>query len=126
MEKSRSGIIWNLLEGFLGFFLAIAILCSMVCFVRILWSVRKKKIFIRQNVYRMRIISYTLIIYILFLGVSDFFACQSTMQFFDMPGYRMSTYKFPLGSLLIGLLIAVVTEIYAQGVRMEEEQDLTV
>ncbi|MCD8080616.1 MAG: DUF2975 domain-containing protein [Bacteroides sp.] len=35
-------------------------------------------------------------------------------------------YRFPFGSLLTGLLIVVVTEIYAQGVRMEEEQELTV
>jgi len=116
----------NLLQGFFMAFLGIAMLCSAVCFVEVLLSVRKKKIFIRHNVYRMRIIAYTVIAGILYSGVEDYFAYQAVRQMFDVPGYQMGIYTFPFGVLMIALLFAVFTEVYAQGVEMKEGQELTV
>lgn len=92
---------------------------------RLVVAVTRKEVFIRKNVKRMRIFVYTLIFTAVLLELNRY--CQYCDIVFQihLTGYEIEAYspKYPWVSFLI---FALFTEIFAVGVKMKEEQDLTI
>ena len=52
---------------------------------------------------------------------------HSVEQVFTLPGYELTlSGTVPLSVLLLGLCSLIVAEVFAIGLRMKEEQDLTI
>lgn len=114
----------TLLGTFLDLFVSIA---AVVLFLRFVISINRSCIFEWPNVRRLRWLGAALILS--FIG-SSVPACVAVYEYsgvFNIPGYSLTTYGLVSTlTLVLGLMSLIVAEVFAIGLRMKEEQDLTI
>lgn len=119
----------SVLMGFIGtpviLGLGIWALLSFAYFIR---DVQRQQIFIRPNIRRLRVICIALVLVgvleNLFSGIDHYFLLkQSGIAF---PGYSIADFAFKFRTFFIALLFGLFAEIFALGVKLKEEQELTV
>jgi hypothetical protein len=90
--------------------------------------VQRQQIFIRPNVKRLRVICWMLlfvgIMRNMFTGVDYFLLLKDSSVSF--PGYQIAGFEFEYSTFFLALLFGLFAEIFALGVKLKEEQDLTV
>lgn len=113
---------------FTPFFLiaAIAYLLGFIALVKLLIAVSKKQVFTEKNVHYLRFFAYTqaalYVVHWLQVTVDAYYGAQQV----SIPGYEV------VGSLGTGtdwtlvMIVILFAEIFAVGVKIKEEQDLTV
>lgn len=108
-------LIWLFVWGCLSFF-------------RFIRAVQKGEIFIPLNVRRLRVIAGFLflagIMINLTSGVDYYYLIKD--KGIEIPGYQIVNFHFRHQAFFIALFFALFAEIFALGVKMKEEQDLTV
>lgn len=104
-----------------------ALLCfyGFYCVVRVILSVSRGEVFTQENVRRMRFFAYSVMAAAFVLELYqwmfyDYMASQVMLE-----GYRVASYtlEYPL---FCYIMLALFTEIFAVGVKLKEEQDLTI
>lgn len=106
----------------------ILLILLIVRFVQFIISVNRHKIFEHRNVKYLRSIGWYLIIIsiVIITGgilVSWFLGSLNLSS----PDYRLSTqWDIPWSDLIIGLVSLLMAEIWSKGIKMREEQDLTI
>ena len=106
----------------------ILFVCFVVAFVKFIININKGRIFVRKNIGLLRRIAWYLISVALLRcagGIAD-----DTMLS-NMPvklgAYEVTTYwTLPWSVLIIGLISLLMAEIWARGLQMREEQELTI
>lgn len=101
-------------------------LYGVYCMVRVVLTVSSGKVFTRRNAKRMRLFVYGWILLGLWMEIEHYAEYQhvvSQLQLGD--GYAVAPYVF-IFPWFSNLLLALFTEIFAAGVKMKEEQDLTI
>ena len=95
------------------------------CVVRVILSVSRGEVFTQENVRRMRFFAYPIMAAAFVLELYqwmfyDYMASQVMLE-----GYRVASYtlEYPL---FCYIMLALFTEIFAVGVKLKEEQDLTI
>mgnify|MGYP002658812932 CR=1 FL=1 len=95
------------------------------CVVRVILSVSRGEVFTQENVRRMRFFAYPVMVGAFVLELYqwmlyDYMAAQVMLE-----GYRVASYtlKYPL---FCYVMLVLFTEIFAAGVKLKEEQDLTI
>ena len=95
------------------------------CVVRVILSVSRGEVFTQENVRRMRFFAYSVMAAAFVLELYqwmfyDYMASQVMLE-----GYRVASYtlEYPL---FCYIMLALFTEIFAVGVKLKEEQDLTI
>lgn len=119
----------SVLMGFIGtpviLGLGVWALLSFAYFIR---DVQRQQIFIRPNIRRLRIICATLILVgvleNLFSGIDYYFLLKQSGITFS--GYSIVDFVFKYQTFFIALLFGLFAEIFALGVKLKEEQELTV
>ena len=88
-------------------------------------AVTRREVFIRDNVFRMRVFIYTIILMGILLELKRYCQYCDVVSQIHLAGYEIESYwlKYPWFYFLI---LALFTEIFAIGVKIKEEQDLTV
>lgn len=104
---------------------ALAALFGLYCVGRLIVSVLKGAIFTQRNVWRMRIFVYATLIGGFFIELQQWILYQSVASQIALEGYEVAGYSLehPWFSYL---MLALFTEIFAAGVKLKEEQDLTI
>ena len=106
--------------GLVGFFLIV------FYFYLIIRSVNKSVIFAWINVKRLRIIGLGFLLYF----VAEMFARMHynslRMSLIDVKDYNVVTSTFDGSILMYGMITFLVAEVFAVGLRLKEEQDLTI
>ena len=100
-------------------------LYGIYCFVRLLISVIKGQVFIRKNVRRLRIFVYSLLLFGICIELQQWFMYHDMASQFVLDGYTAAGYSLKV-SWVSYFLLALFTEIFAVGVKLKEEQDLTI
>lgn len=100
---------------------------AIVLFVRLVISINKSDIFNWKNVRRLRLLGTALIVsfctaflpaYLTFRGVGEVFAVR---------GYELNLSDMVNATtLVLGISTLIVAEVFAIGLKMKEEQDLTI
>lgn len=93
--------------------------------MRVVISVSRGKVFTRENVNRMRIFVYALILAGIYMEVGHYIQYRDALSQIQLSGYEVASYRLYF-SWFSYMILALFTEIFAVGVKMKEEQDLTI
>lgn len=105
----------------------VAIIWAVVLFIRLIVAINRSDIFNWKNVRRLRNLGILLIISFCCTFFSAFLTLHNVEKVFAVPGYSLSmTDMVHITSLVLGLSALIVAEVFAIGLRMKEEQDLTI
>ena len=92
---------------------------------RLVLTATKGEVFVRKNVRRMRIFVYALISVSLLFELQQWGIYHDLTSQVQLEGYEVLPYSFKYAWFNY-MLLALFTEIFAIGVKIKEEQDLTV
>lgn len=120
--------VWLKLTTILGTFLDIfASIAAVVLFAGFIVSINRSRIFEWRNVRRLRWLGASLIFSFLCSAVPVCIAFYELSGVFEIPNYSLTTYSLVSTlTLVLGLMSLIVAEVFAIGLRMKEEQDLTI
>lgn len=122
--ESTAMQIANTLLGLLK--LAVSI-WAIVLFIKWVVAVNRSDIFTWHNVRRLRRMGVLMLVSCAATWLVEYLTVHSVEQVFALPGYELSLAgTVPLSVLLLGLCSLIVAEVFAIGLRMKEEQDLTI
>lgn len=119
---------WLKLTSMLGAFLDIfASIAAVVLFTGFIVSINRSRIFEWRNVRRLRWLGAMLIFSFLCSAVPVFVAFYELSGVLEIPGYSLTTYGLvSILTLVLGLMSLIVAEVFAIGLKMKEEQELTI
>ena len=116
---------WSSILFCFGGFAVLAILAGIYCLIRVLISISKRNVFTHDNVVRMRVFTYSLLAYSILNALMEWLNYVEVVKQVSLPGYEIK--DFSMSADWISLVVLVLfTEIFAVGVKMKEEQDLTI
>lgn len=112
-------------------FCALFIFCTfpllVICFWKVIASVKQAKIFEYNNIRRLRIIGLCFSLLAVFTGIPELVMEIEAKKLIEIDGYSIISGGWFQSSLWIYALISfLVAEIFAIGLRLKEEQDLTI
>ncbi len=117
---------WLFLFYPLIFLAGLAYIGGFYRLIRLLWSVSKKDVFTESNVSRLRFFAYVQAIAYLLIWIFEKLNTHYALQQVQIPGYKViGGAEFGMDWTLIMVTI-LFAEIFAVGVKIKEEQDLTV
>lgn len=100
---------------------------AIVLFIRLVIAINKSDIFNWKNVRRLRRLGLALIISFFVIFLSAYFTFREVGEVFSVPGYKLSfSDMVNTTTLVLGISTLIVAEVFAIGLRMKEEQDLTI
>lgn len=116
---------WILIPRFLILPILPLIIWGIVNFVRMLISVFKHQIFTRKNARRLRIFVYTSYGSMTVFTLVEWLTYRYVAARVELPGFSIEPYDNVMNwsDMLLTLLIV---EIFALGVKLQEEQELTI
>lgn len=117
-------ILGNQLLLSLSFF---SILLAIILFVKLVISINGSDIFNWKNVYRLRWMGGALIVGYLSMAIPYFITGYELSEAFALRGYSLHQSELAsITTLVLGIASLIVAEVFAIGLRMKEEQDLTI
>lgn len=117
---------FSFLEGLAVCISCIAALMLLITFISLIVVIHKSIIFAWSNVFRLRLMGYcTLAIY---LGnmIAHYIHNKEITALFSTPGYTIIKEQASYSLVFIGLGLVLMAEIFAIGLRLQEEQELTI
>lgn len=114
-------------DKFLLFLQLILYIWAVVLFIRLIISINKSDIFNWRNVRRLRRMGIFLIVAFCCTLISAYLGLCSVEEVFSLRGYELSLSDVTDTTVLVlGICSLIVGEIFAIGLKMKEEQDLTI
>ena len=100
---------------------------SIVLFVRLVISINRSDIFNWKNVHRLRLLGAALIISFCTALLPAYLTFRSVGNVFSVHGYELHlSDTVNTTTLVLGISTLIVAEVFAIGLKMKEEQDLTI
>lgn len=102
-------------------------LWAVVLFIRLIISINKSDIFKWKNVRRLRLLGIALIVGFSCTFIATYLNCRSVGNVFSLQGYNLDISEIVSTTMLVlGLCALIVGEVFAIGLKMQEEQELTI
>ncbi len=118
--------VWvQIVIGVIGIASFPIVIWGLICFIRLLISVSKNQIFTRLNTRRLRIFVYGVFGSVALFQLIDWFTYHYISRQITLDGYLISDYETIVSWGDIFLVVLIV-EIFAKGVKLQEEQELTI
>lgn len=122
VEKS---VPWG--KGLLAVVEFVAAVWALVLFIRLVVSINRSDIFSWRNVRRLRRLGILLLVVFGCNWLGSWLELQAVREVLSVPNYDLILPDDSRGvALLLGLCSLIVAEVFAIGLRMKEEQDLTI
>lgn len=100
---------------------------AIVLFVRLVISINKSDIFNWKNVRRLRLLGTALIISFCTALLPAYLTFRGVGKVFSVHGYNLDLSDMVnTTTLVLGISTLIVAEVFAIGLKMKEEQDLTI
>lgn len=99
---------------------------ALIIFVMLILSINKSQIFEWKNVRRLRWLGSLLIISFLFYLIPQVVNYWGSKEVFALDKYIIAPLALQATDLLLGLGCLIVAETFAIGLKMKEEQELTI
>ncbi|WP_163211279.1 DUF2975 domain-containing protein [Bacteroides sp. 519] len=123
-EKNISLEITSMLSYFICM---LTVLAAIIVFILIIISINNSNIFSWKNVSRLRWLGGLLVVSFITSVIPAFISFHILTKSFAVEGYSMHIHDFiSIITLVLGVLSYIVAEIFAIGLRLKEEQDLTI
>ena len=116
---------WSNIVIFIGGLSALGIFGGIYCLIRLLIAISKRKVFSQTNVVRIRVFTYSLVIFQFLNSLVEWLDHLEVTKQVALKGYEIKDFHLSADWTLLVVLI-LFTEIFAVGVKIKEEQDLTV
>ena len=114
-DQATSG--WTALIGFLfGIAVILAAIVSFVCFLRFILNVNQNNVLTGENVNLLRLTGIGLLIITVFVLCSTLWEGENFAEAFDET----------IGLMIFSVFNLIVAEAFAIGLKLKEEQDLTI
>lgn len=111
----------------IGFVAMAIILVILFFFIDLILSVNHSVIFDKANIRSLRIIGTALLLLFLLTSCIEWFDLQTIRSLIEVPGYSITGGAvYSATSLILGIVSFLIAEIFAIGLRLKEEQDLTI
>lgn len=95
-------------------------------FIAMIISVNKSIIFDWINVKRLRRVGIGFILLFVVVGGVNFYHNNMTSKLIEIENYNIITYSLNGDYLMFGMIAFLIAEIFAVGLRLKEEQELTI
>ena len=116
-----------LINTLLSFILIIFGIKAVLQFIKFIRNINRSDIFCWANVKLLRKLGTSLLITFATTLTSTYMHTWQLSQVLKIPGYSYNWLNpFSHSSLLLGVLAFVIAEVFAIGLKMKEEQDLTI
>ena len=110
--------------NFFAMFAIIPFFVGIYCLIRLLVSISKREVFTSDNVARLRFFTYSFAALYGLMTLHDWLNHLEAVKQVALQGYEVvASHDTDFTSLVI---IILFTEIFAAGVKIKEEQDLTI
>ena len=106
-----------------GIFLFLIGFCSLI---RLLISISRREVFTSANVRRLRWFAYTSASLEILIAVDEWIVGNAAVEQISLPGYKIISYAGYSPDWVAVIIPILFAEIFAIGVKMKEEQDLTI
>lgn len=116
---------WHIVLSILTIPLALFAIYGFYCLFRMVFWVTRGEVFTRKNVFMMRCFVYSLILAGACMEVSAWLHYAEVASQVQFVGYEVLPYTLKIG-WTANIVLALLTEIFAIGVKLKEEQDLTI
>ncbi len=120
--------IWSVfLVALLSSLGIVAMTISLMIFIQLIISINKSVIFTWKNVHRIRLLGTSLLITYLLTLIPTLITWIELSGVFSISGYTI--YQLGLSSfltLVLGVVTFIIGEVFAIGLRLKEEQELTI
>ena len=119
---------WHIaLYTIMALFALISIVVMAVCFLKLVYAINKSRIFDWKNVLKLRMIGIAMLVFFVSDAIISYMVYYMNVAQIDIKGYIVqSTGMSDFSLLLPALIILLIAEIFAMGLRLKEEQDLTI
>lgn len=117
--------IWSTIIMIFGGLSVFAILGGIYCLIRLLIAISKRDVFSNTNVVRIRVFTYSLVIFQFLNSLLEWLDHLEVTKQVVLKGYEIKGFHLSADWTLLVIMI-LFTEIFAVGVKIKEEQDLTV
>lgn len=105
----------------------VAIIWAFVLFIRLIIAINRSNIFNWKNVRRLRRLGVLLIVGFCCNLLTAFLSVYNVEKVFAISGYSLTMGDMvQITSLVLGLSALIVAEVFAIGLKMKEEQELTI
>lgn len=105
-----------LLEFFVEMFAVVATIVSFISFIRFILNVNRNKVFVWENVNLLRLTACGLMVLAVIAACDELYAGRSFVDVYD--------HFFD--AFLFGVFNMIISEVFAIGLKLKEEQDLTI
>lgn len=105
-----------LLEFFAGMFAIVAALVSFISFIRFILNVNQNQVFVWENVNLLRLTACGLMI-LAFVATGDELCAGCSF---------VEVYNHFFDAFIFGVFNLIIAEVFAVGLKLKEEQDLTI
>lgn len=100
---------------------------AIILFIRLVISINKSDIFNWKNVRRLRLLGLALIVSFCTSLLPAYLTLKSVREVFSVRGYELNLSDMVnTTTLVLGISTLIVAEVFAIGLKMKEEQDLTI
>lgn len=120
----------NILFGISNIFILCNILtsiCAIIFFVKFILAVNRGAVFEERLLFYLTILGWSLILSFASVVIVSMLFHQINIELFHIEGYKIvSSHTIPFFWLLAGLTILLVKQFIAIGIKLKEEQELTI
>ncbi len=100
---------------------------ALVLFIRLVTAINKSDIFNWKNVRRLRLLGFALLVSFLCDALRNYLTINGLSDVVSLSGYAISySQVVDTVNCLLGICALIVAEVFAIGLRMKEEQELTI
>lgn len=105
----------------------IAKIAAFVWFIKLIIAINKGEIFSWKNIRRLRWLGVMLILAFVFSAIPSISSYYAIKELFALENYRLTGSDLLSSlNLVLGLVALIVAQVFAIGLRMQEEQELTI
>ncbi len=127
IEESPSGITGRILSVIIGIAIMVAGIITLISFIRFVLNINRNNIFTRKNTKYLKRIGWSMIIIGLLATIKYCNDVYAATQTFSLTGYTIGySDAVYTGTILFGLFSLVMAESFSIGLKMKEEQELTI
>lgn len=129
VKVDKSDIPWwrEVILMFGAMVLSIAGMLQLLFFFRLVAAINKSIIFEWDNVIKLRVIGWSMLAFFLGYAICAYADYAAITYVADIPNYKITTEDmFDFYQLILGLGVLVIAEVFAIGIRLREEQELTI
>lgn len=125
--EDSSGTAGSILSIIIGIAIMVSGIITLVSFIRFVLNINRNKIFTRKNTRYLKRIGWCMVIIGLLATIKYCNDVYAATQTFSLTGYTIGySDAVYTGTILFGLFSLVMAESFSIGLKMKEEQELTI